>query len=450
MIFSVFQAYRELSTNVQSDEINKLKVRYEQEIQNLENKISALVSASTKKKEKIERIFKEFSPKSMSELDVPSFSAFTSDNLFGPIWSIYKRNVEKLGGLRRFHLHTIRNQSISEMNRIDASYNYTPLDFHIGLYRVKPFFGYEYRLYFKRNSECCQRVYLSDFQNRVDIRPVPGKHVINLIMPLWGDRANSLAKFMRMFEANAKEDGFQSTLTIVYVLRENQTSIETGWKDSIERFINSFKRRTSLRTVKLIYLQSKFYSRARALQIGVENCCADSRSLLFICDVDVVFNTLFLDMCRLNAELNRTVFYPILYSIYNPTFNSETDRAADKDETNFTLGRDRGFWRDFGFGMTCQYKQDFLDINGFSDIGYFVEGWGDEDLYLYRKYINSHLDIVRAITPGIFHVYHQKYCNKSELNKQQYAHCLESKILNEASHRSFGLKYFNINQADFK
>jgi hypothetical protein len=51
---------------------------------------------------------------------------------------------------------------------------------------------------------------------------------------------------------------------------------------------------------------------------------------------------------------------------------------------------------------------------------------------------------MRSITPGLFHLYHAKECNKRELDKAKYKDCVAAKILNEASQKHFGLVYFNI------
>lgn len=43
-----------------------------------------------------------------------------------------------------------------------------------------------------------------------------------------------------------------------------------------------------------------------------------------------------------------------------------------------------GFWRTYGFGMTCQYRSDYLNVGGF-DLS--IEGWGSEDQLLHTRYI---------------------------------------------------------------
>ena len=48
--------------------------------------------------------------------------------------------------------------------------------------------------------------------------------------------------------------------------------------------------------------------------------------------------------------------------------------------------RSYGFWRTYGFGMTCQYRSDYLKVGGF-DLS--IEGWGSEDQQLYARYLEK-------------------------------------------------------------
>uniref|UniRef100_A0A3B1JTE2 Hexosyltransferase n=1 Tax=Astyanax mexicanus TaxID=7994 RepID=A0A3B1JTE2_ASTMX len=276
---------------------------------------------------------------------------------------------------------------------------FTDSHFVEGLYRTERDKGTLYELYFaKENSHEFRHVTLfRPFGPLMKVRSTSvdtASTIINIIVPLSG-RTEAFAQFLHNFS----EESF-TNYTLIPVDEE--------------------------------------FSRGRGLDISAHAWKKSSDVLMFFCDVDIYFTLEFLSTCRLNTTPGKRVFYPVVFSLYNPAIVYGNLELTPPIEHQLSHKKDAGFWRDFGFGMTCQYRSDFLNIGGF-DLE--VKGWGVEDVHLYRKYLRSDLIVMRTPVSGLFHLWHEKLC-ADELTPEQYRMCIQSKAMNEASHSHLGMLVF--------
>ncbi|XP_073856509.1 chondroitin sulfate N-acetylgalactosaminyltransferase 1 isoform X13 [Macaca fascicularis] len=217
-------------------------------------------------------------------------------------------------------------------------------------------------------------------------------------------------------------------LTVVYFGKEEI--------NEVKGILENTSKAANFRNFTFIQLNGEF-SRGKGLDVGAR-FWKGSNVLLFFCDVDIYFTSEFLNTCRLNTQPGKKVFYPVLFSQYNPGIIYGHHDAVPPLEQQLVIKKETGFWRDFGFGMTCQYRSDFINIGGF-DLD--IKGWGGEDVHLYRKYLHSNLIVVRTPVRGLFHLWHEKRC-VDELSPEQYKMCMQSKAMNEASHGQLGMLVF--------
>lgn len=310
---------------------------------------------------------------------------------------------------------------------------YTPSDFIEGIARTEKDKGTMYELTFRGASKRDFRrlVLFRPFgplmkvkHERVDTANVP----INIVVPL-SRRTETFKQFMRNFrEVCVRQDGLVH-LTVVYFGKEQEVR-------EVRSILENTSREDHFKNYTLLQLDEEF-SRGRGLDLGAR-AWKGGNVLLFFCDVDIYFTADFLTTCRLNALPGKKVFYPVLFSQYNPTLIYGGPDHVPPVLQQLVIKKDTGFWRDFGYGMTCQYRSDFINIGGF-DLD--IKGWGGEDVHLYRKYLHSHLLVVRAPSRGLFHLWHEKQC-ADELRPDQYRMCMQTKAMNEASHGQLGMLLF--------
>jgi chondroitin sulfate N-acetylgalactosaminyltransferase 1/2 len=373
-----------------------------------------------------------------TEYDLTAFDRFTINRVYLSHLGLGKRVVERPIGFKKKDLHEVLMQALETLNKNRGKKpQFTGDHFVEGLYRTEPSMGTHYELYFKNIDSTAEHGYrklvltrpFAPVQLVLDNTTETDDEVINLILPLSGSRIDTFHTFMDYFKRVCIKADKRIFLTIVY--------FGSYHLDTVKAVIATVERKFKFRLIKLVSLNETF-SRGRGLQVGVQSWTKGD-VLMFLCDVDIIFTTDFLERCRLNAIKGLKVYYPMVFSLYNPSvvYTLQDNDIPPRDK-QLVISKATGFWRDFGYGMTCQYRSDFLAIGGFEEK---ITGWGMEDVLLYRKYVKSRYLVVRSPDPGIFHMWHEKHCDP-ELPVDQYRGCIQSRALNEASHEQLGMLAF--------
>lgn len=235
--------------------------------------------------------------------------------------------------------------------------------------------------------------------------PIFGK-TIRFVLPLSG-RYTIFERFLKNYEEICLSDGDRTELVIVLYRHPTEESYERTLA-----LIDETKYRYPSSKIEVLRGSGNF-SRARALELGL----AESRDddLLFFVDVDIVFTESALNRIRLNTVYNRRIYFPVVFSQFDPKF---VYGEAGKHES-FVVNERTGYWRQFGFGIVSIYKHDYQSIGGF-DLS--INGWGKEDVDLYEKAVRSELDTFRAPDKNLIHVYHEVECDE-KLTGSQLAMC---------------------------
>jgi chondroitin sulfate synthase len=229
------------------------------------------------------------------------------------------------------------------------------------------------------------------------------------------------------------------------------------------------------RGVTTIKLYGEF-SRGVAIDKAIQSNRIKDNDIIFLIDVDILFNSLTLQRIRENTIRGQQIYLPIVFSEYDPelvrsrptapfpsTSNGESFLSDyNKMSSNYQfyanssrlVNDDNGYFRSFGYGLASIYKCDIMNskVNGFVTD---VKGWGLEDVKFLDKILTAshqvqnqlllsiadgtalsanpnatsnqlNLDVFRAPDNTLVHIFHPILCDKN-LETNQYKMCLGTK-----------------------
>ncbi|XP_043099698.1 chondroitin sulfate synthase 1 [Puntigrus tetrazona] len=262
----------------------------------------------------------------------------------------------------------------------------------------------------------------------------PKEKKINILVPLAG-RYDIFVRFMANFEKICLIPNQNVKLLILLFSTDNNTERIKQIELMREYHMKYPKADMEIKPV------SGPFSRALALEVGSAHFTNDS--LLFYCDVDLLFTPDFLNRCRGNTILGEQTYFPIIFSQYDPKVVYSGKVPSDN---HYVFTSKTGLWRHYGFGIVCVYKGDLVRAGGF-DVS--IQGWGLEDVDLFNKFVQSGIKLFRSTDTGIVHVHHPVVCDPN-LDPKQYKMCLGSKASSHGSTQQLAELWLEKNDHGFR
>lgn len=239
------------------------------------------------------------------------------------------------------------------------------------------------------------------------------EETIHFIVPLAG-KVKEFQRFMRIYEEICLKRKENAQMHIVLFTKDS-SDIEV---ENILRTVGHYQKTYGGKYIEVIEAEGNF-ARASALDLGAKQC--SKHDLLFCVDVDILLTVDSLNRIRLNTIEGTQVYYPIVFSQYNPSTICKNSPICAIDDFDFSS--DMGYWRQFGYGIAAFYKSDLDRIGGYDTS---IQGWGKEDVDLFQKVIESNLTIFRAVDVGMVHAFHLIHCDVN-LVPAQFQMCVGSK-----------------------
>lgn len=245
-----------------------------------------------------------------------------------------RKETRKIKPMKR-HVLDVQYVVLAEMNANNKSLQISKEHMFEGVYRFDIHTGLDYELYFKhpKLENFIIPVRLTQGLGQPNIEILSGarrqtNELINLILPLSG-RLERFKNFIDLFINICVKKDKNVFLTVVLY----------GEKDfkTVKKILQNLENDYDFRKYQLI-MRDKEFSRGRALHDGVLYWKGKNPNvLMFFCDVDITFRPEFLRRCRAFTEPGKQVYYPVVFSLYNPK-NVYEDGNVPEPEYQLKIG----------------------------------------------------------------------------------------------------------------
>lgn len=241
------------------------------------------------------------------------------------------------------------------------------------------------------------------------------KETIHFILPL-AKKVKEFDRFMKIFEeiSLARKENAQMHIVL---FTENSSAQEV---EDILNIVGIYQKKYGGHLLEVIEADGDF-ARAKALDLGAKQCSVDD--LIFCVDVDIILTPESLNRIRLNTIQGIQVYYPIVFSQYDPKLLCLNKSKSSCKIDLLDFSSNVGYWRQFGYGIAAMYRSDLERVGGYNTD---IQGWGKEDVDLFEKIVESNLTIFRAVDTGMIHAFHPVVCDVN-LEPSQFQMCVGSK-----------------------
>ncbi|KAI8507345.1 Chondroitin sulfate synthase 1 [Branchiostoma belcheri] len=306
------------------------------------------------------------------------------------------------------------------------------------------------------------------------------KETIHVIVPVAG-RLQAFRRFMKSYEDSCLKTKENVRLLVILFRGAYKQPDQTA---EVWKLVISYSVKYPGAYLKILPADGKF---SKGVALGLGASVFTNTSLLFFCDVDLVFRPDFLERCRWNTVRGHQAYFPVTFSQYDPVVvvgnkptSAHTNRAnplvgdvgndvnvnqsasrqssphlishngltrARFSRTNETMTTIRDshprdsqvisdlqesmmrhyvLSKDTGYWRYYGFGMVCLYQSDFVRSGGFdttIEGWGLEDVDLYDKFVKNDIRAMRVVDPGMVHVFHTIHCDPA-LSEKQYKMCL--------------------------